>query len=741
MNFKTTIVLFILLAIVGGYFYFVEYGNMTGYEAHELQQDNQTIDSIGDPVFTDDALTGDQIDRIELTRGGRSITAQKQGDQWYQTKPVRFKLDSYTPDAVANQFADLRYVQRIAPNTTDEVADTPSVAQMGLEKPRAVVTVGIGDKTWTLKLGRLAVDGHGYAQVEGEDTAYVVEPAIFGTLLDQQTNDWRSKSLGSFDAAGSDRITLHTSDGDLIDLHKLEGTWWFDTDTVQRTNQEAISELFTTLSGVWITGFIEDNPDNLNLYGLDNPHLELILQTPVSPEIYSDVSGSADHTSTSNTLTHRLKVGRTDLEGKARYATWSRDGETTLAVFTIDAATADSLKRNTDDLRDPRVSTVDAKDVRGLTVTQNGETTLHILRDPQTGYRFGEPKPAFEIDYSTTHALIRKLCELESTAYTTALNDLGEPVAQVTLGTATEGDVKLAIHRTGDNHTFITEGEGVGYIVEGGDLVQQLTGPSLSLRKRTILDVAAEEISRISLRRGDNVTYEFTTGDTESGWTLAEHTDFEDTTLDALIAGLNPLRATDWLAEPVTPSADWTALSLELKDGTTTELQTDPVSRQATVTGAGNGFILSQPFVDLLTAEYRDRSLHLPSVNQIESIRLYGGSVAVTLSRDGQQYISDHGEVDQAMAAKTFDTLAGLRVQRYVAPLHIIPEMIDFTLEATTQDGDKVTLRVLSGDDPELATVTIDPDHGADYKGWFTLRKSYVQALRTALTDLQSPTK
>jgi len=151
--------------------------------------------------------------------------------------------------------------------------------------------------------------------------------------------------------------------------------------------------------------------------------------------------------------------------------------------------------------------------------------------------------------------------------------------------------------------------------------------------------------------------------------------------------------------------------------------------------------VLPQPFMDLLNAEYRERSLHMPGVAQIEMIKLSSTDIDVTLSREGRQYISDHGEIDQAIAANTFDTLAGLRVQRYAAPLHITPEMIDFTLQTTDRNGNTITLRILTGDDPDFVTATIQPEPGADHTGWFSLNKTDVQALRTPLTDLQSPTK
>ncbi len=735
MNFKTTLALVLLLSVVGGYFYFVEYGQTSRYEVHKQQQADETTQTAGQLVFADDTPALDSIDRIQITRGGREVTIEKHGGQWFQTQPVRFALETSTPDAIARRFAELRYIQQMESDASGAAVGVKSgggatTAQMGLDKPRAVVTVWVGDKHWTLKLGRQTVDGHGYVQVDGEMMAYVVDPALHGAVLDQQVNDWRSKSLGIQAASAIEHIGLH-QDGAVIGLTKADGRWRIDGEGVQRASEEAINNLVAAADQVWINGFTEDNPDSLAIYGLGKPHLELIIESPaLLPPTDNQVARI-------DTVTRRLKIGRTALEGNTRYAAWTRDDEPTLVVFTVDASSADALVRSVDDLRDPRVVVASPQDVRDLVVQQAGETTLHLIRDPQSGYRFGEPQPDFDVDYSTAHALIQHVCGLETTRYTTELSELGDPIVQVQLGVAAGGgEVNFNVYGSGDDRIIVNRGEGVGYLVKVSGL-DLLLGPPLGLRKRTIMDISRDKITGMTLRRADGVVYEFIPSDAETGWTLTGQDQFENTSFDALLGSLNPLRATKWLADPITPDTGEIELTINLSEGSPKTLSIDPVNGQAVLTGIDLGFVLPGVVADLFNAEYRDRSVLTVSLEEIASARIASDTTDIMVSLDGQRFVSDQGEVDQAVAAGVFDALAGLRVERYVAPLHLRPEDIDFSIELTTTGEETWTLRFIHGDD-ETVTVTMDPSHGESHTGWFTLNRDAVDRLRAPLTGAEA---
>jgi uncharacterized protein DUF4340 len=724
MNYKTTLILVLLLAIVGAYFYFFEFGKISGYEAHQQQQSQSTDVPEGVAIFEDLAEAVDSINRIEIVRGGQAVTLSKEEDRWYQTEPVRFPLNDYMPRSIAQKVAELRYLKRVTPGETD----APTLEMMGLDTPRAVVTVRAGEVEKSLRLGKLTLGGHAYIQVEGEDTAYVVNSIFYGAVLDETVNDWRSTTLDIPQASGAQRAYLYQADGDDIFLEKIDGRWRFDAKSVQRVNQGEVDSWFSSAGQVRIDAFVEDNPSSLQLYRLDDPHLRIK---------FSEVDGAGAE------ITHTLHIGNADLKGSSRYAAWTRGDEPVTVVFIVNAASAEVLARTFTDLRDPRVITADVYGVRELTVEQDGHTTLHLIRDPQSGYSFGDPVPGFGADYSASHNMVQKLCELESTRYADAITSLGTPIASVQITLAgNENSVNFDVYSQEEDRVIVSEGESVGYLVSAGEL-DTLLGQPIGLRDRALLDIEPTSIARMTLRRDDDQLFTFepiATDDQAASWRLAGHGDYESEAFDTLIKSLNPLRVQRWLAEPVAPTAGWIEWTIEPVGGAPVTLKADPATGEALMSGVDSAFVLPQSMISMLTAEYRKRTVLSIGIDQIESVRIASDLTSVTLSRDGQRYTINVGEVDQALAATVFDTLSGLQARRYVAPLSLRPEDIDFTIELTTPDGETVTLRVVRSEGV-TATVTIDGPRGEGHMGWFELSGEAINRLRAPLTEAEAPIK
>lgn len=733
MNYKTTLILVLLLALVGGYFYFVESGKISGYEAHE-QATQQSGQPQGEPVFADLLGKADDIKRFDVVRGDQSFTVMKQADRWLQTEPVHFPLNDYTPQAVARQFAELRYLERVSPGNADspENADSPTLEQMGLNNPRAIVTAWHDDNQISLKLGKLTLGGNGYVQVEGENHAYIVDAALFGSVLDADITDWRSTTLEVPEASAADRIEQQHPGGEAIALQKTDGRWAFDADAVYRINGGAVDSWFSSIGRVWVSEFIKDNPDNLALYGLSSPYLRLSIREP----------GDGD-----TPVTHTLHIGDTDLKGANRYAAWTRGDEPITVVFAINSGSAESLTKTAADLRDPKVIAADAADVRELIVEQNGQTTLHLLRDPQQGYSFGGEAPGYKADYSTSHAMITGLCGLTSERQVLTSEINGDPTANVHMALAGKDDgLSFAVYNQGEDRAIVTDGESVGYLVAANEL-DALLGQPLGLRDRTVLDIVPGSIAKMTLVRDDGVMFTFEPKPVAEGedakplaWQLDGHEVYEGDAIGALIRSVGPLRAERWLAEPVSPSAGWIEWTIEPNGGAPITLNVDPQTGNALMTGADSAFVLPQPLVDKLTAEYRGRTVLAVEIDRIQSVKLASNETDLTITRRGQQYVSDIGEITQLMAAAVFDTLAGLRVRRYIPPMQTPPGEVTFSIEVATDDGTTRTLRVFDAGGG-TAIVSITPPPGADHTAWFTLDRADVDRLRAPLGDVANPVK
>jgi Domain of unknown function (DUF4340) len=732
MNYKTTLALLLMLALVGGYYYVFERDQISGYEARQQQQADLSEKDPGTPVFDDENLTVSAIDRIDITRSGQTASMVKEEGQWLQTKPVRFALESYAPSAIAENFVRLRYLQRYQAGDPD----APTTEQMGLDEPRAVVTVLAGEKSWTLKLGKLSVGRRGYVQIDGDDSIYAVDSALHGAVLDENITQWRSKSLNVPQASGVERIGLIQSDGE-IGLNRIDGRWRIQSsgDGVQRASDEAVAGFVSAIDRLWISDFTEDNPQTLRLYGLDEPYLQVTLQTPPM---------DADAGQDAPPVTHTLTIGNATLQGADRYATWTTHGEPAGVVFTVNAASAEGLTRSIDELRDPRAIVASQRDIRELVVQQNGDTTLHLLRDPQAGYRFGGTDPGYGVDFSTANALTESLCALESTRFTTGLTELGEPIASVRLQLATgDNERSFSVYGSGEDRVIVTEGESVGYLVPANDL-KNLLGATLGLRDRTLLELPADKIASIRLRRGSEANYEFQRTADDPGWELVGSERFESETLDALLRSLYPLRVERWLDTPASADNKPIELTIEPVVGDTYVLRADGSGKAAALDGLDAGFYLSDGFVDLLNAEYLDRTVLALTGEQISSVTIADAETRVTITREGQRFVSEDGEpIDQVIAAGVFDALAGLRAERYVGPLDLQPEDIDFTVELTAWDDYPRAPAVLRfvGMQGHQTTVALDELPVTGPMRWFTLNPETMGRLRAPLSDVEAMIK
>ncbi len=722
MNYKTTLILLILLAVVGGYFYFAEFGKVSSYEVHQQKQKQTNDQPEGELVFTD--LDADTIDRITIERGQNSVTLTKEADNWFQTEPVRFPLDSHAPNNITYNLANLRYVERVSPD--DEDAPTPE--QMGLDTPRATLSFHHGDNDTTLKLGKHTLGGHAYIQIDGKPDAYIVENNLHGAALDQNVEDWRSRSLDLPDAAEATSADLFLTSADNIHLQKKDGKWQIDSKISHRVSQAAIQQWFSSLGGIWINDFVEDNPQNLALYGLDADYMRLQIVEP----------GAND-----TEIKHTLYIGGDDLEGKNRYAAISTTDDPIGVIFTVNAATIDSLMKTQMDFCDPQAVPAETYDVRELTVEKNGRTTLHLIRDLQAGYVFGDPAPGYNADYIASQDMVQNLCELQSTEYVTDLSTLGTPTATVRIKLAEQdSDVVFKVYDQGDKRAIVNQGEAIAYLVPAGEL-NTLLGSTLALRDRTIFDIEPSSITKMTLKRDDGqvFTFEPTTNDDQSiTWKLMGFDNVEQDAIDALPELLNPLKASTWLSEPVEPMGDWIEWTIEPVGGAPITLKASPNSGRALMTGIDTAFVLPQDVLEKLKAEFRGRTVINLNIDQISSVKLASDITAVTLTRTGRQYTIDNGEVDQPQAAAVFDTLSGLQADRYTQPMSLLPQDIDYSIELTTTDGQTITLKFVRMAS-DLVTVSMQNSQDANYKGWFQLSRETIARLRGPLTAAENPIK
>lgn len=775
MKFQTTLILLALLVIIAAYFVIVEKNAQTTAERERIAA--RQTDQPGTPVFLADRFPTESITHIELEyKDQPRVVIDKQGENWRQTQPVDFALNTWSARQLVDAAAGLRYSQRFTP--ADQ--GMPSLADVSLSPPLASIIYSIaGDKPSQAKLhlGRIGAGSRGYLILEGDPQVYVVNDDLHRAVLKSKVADWRKRSIEAPSESRADRLCL-AHDSQTIDMRKTDAGWSFAPPHTGRASTEAVARLANAINYLYIDKFVADNPADLSPFGLDNPTITVTIHAPaISPpsdtppaeDLPADPDDSAPLTQTSAPETQlTVRIGSpTDFKKQQYFATASYDDSTTQVVFTLPRSDVDKLTQSLDDFRDPRITIVKPTDARELTIERPDGPRISLVRGVK-GWSFADPGPGYNADDAEASTLVESIAEAKATAYhTETLAPDQPPLATVTLTAIgrPEPDVIRIYHPSNEDQTYLCfrGSETIGYLVPTDDL-NRLFEPPLALRDRTVLDLTSDKVTSITIRNAWDAVYQFTrppadqppapgTGPStpaststpvpappsEPGeWALAGESRFEAAAFSKLLENLFPLRADGWKSEAEAvldhaPQPDLTA-TIGLADQTEHTLQVDSKKRLGSLDGAEEWFELNERLAELLNQEYRDRTALSLSADQIENVTISSENASMTVERGASgNYVDAAGnKLNQTAAAGVYDALAGLRVLRYVSPpaLDELQTKLQFTISLQLKDGQQHQLSVWKPSDPNSPSLAQLDDR------WFQLSPEVTGKLTA---DLAAP--
>ena len=663
MNFKTTIVLLALLVIVGAYVFFVEKDATTTYERQQwMAQQHQTQ---GTALFSAAQLPTESVVSVRIQRpGADEVVLHKRGQDWYQTRPVRFALNTWSTRQLVDDAAGLRYSQRFNPTSTTDNTGTPSLDQASLSPAKATLVLEVDrpqPAKQTIHLGRKALGGWAYAKINDDPMVYVVNDALHTAVLDQQVAQWRKRSFDVPKQSQADRVSL-SHKGQTIQMVKAAGGWSFAPPHSGRVDEDAVQELLAGMSGVSITRFIMDQPADPSVYGLDAPTTILTARTAATtglegdkasttrPSTAADGHGTVAQLATqpAEPITQTLCLGApVTLEHEQYFATWSRGEGPGDVVFTVSEADTQRFTKSLDDLRDPRVTRLKDSDIRELTIQRAQQPTIKLLRSVE-GWSFVQPGPGFEADSGVVSSLVESITQIRAQGYRPTVKVATEPTATITLGAIgqPEPDVlRIYPSDVSDRHLLLANNETTGYLVLD-QAVARVFEPILSLRQRTLWELSADRLQRIAIEHTGGPVYTFDREQTVApagqrstpsqsqpvqatlgSWQMAGTDRFESKAFNELLTRLLQLRVERWLDPPSqtdTPGSDpRIQVVIHGTDQERWTLLIDPDQRRGSLAGESSPhehFALSQSIVNLVDSEFRDRTVLPISVGDIRSV-------------------------------------------------------------------------------------------------------------------------
>ena len=222
---------------------------------------------------------------------------------WELVSADQFNLNPYAVQAICNAFCSLWSEKTIAFDCKDPspygfenpVKVQVYTTQTGSENPYLLY---VGDNTPTY-------DSY-YAMVDGSDDVYTIDYSS-GSMFCVAKNTL--KNLYLFDTLSASVNYYRWEENDsVIELKRdSNALWQLVTPTVdQDLDRSSADAIISSLVRVTVTAYLQDEPDNLAMYGLDEPQMKLLVRgtapdaanTPMNEEIWfgKKVSDKPDET-------------------------------------------------------------------------------------------------------------------------------------------------------------------------------------------------------------------------------------------------------------------------------------------------------------------------------------------------------------------------------------------------------------------------------------------------------------
>ncbi len=343
MQLRKTILALAVLAIIGGFAFYVS-------RQPQPQKNHKLFE-----------LKPADIAQIELRGPGRDLVVERAGpDLWRIVKPVAATADNSAVDGLANAIANLEVVDTV--DTADQSAS--DLANYGLETPSTTVFVTTTDHRELpgIMVGRdTPIGSNAYIKTADKPDVMLIGSG-FTAESGRTLNDLRSHVLLDLTADQINRVAITNADGSAIEIQRKGDSWKIIKPREYPADDAAVQQLIDMLATARVTDFVEENPQDLEKFGLAKPALEF------------EVDGGKDNAK------HSVAIGFKQPEASSN-AVYARPGEGDRPVVTLADYIIKAVDKTFDDLRDKSVLPFDESKVSRITLI-GGPVSIVLERAP-----------------------------------------------------------------------------------------------------------------------------------------------------------------------------------------------------------------------------------------------------------------------------------------------------------------------------------------------------------------------
>lgn len=461
MNFRTTLIIIVLLAGIGGayYLFFQEPSDKT--TANEKP-----------PIHQVYGVARDTVQQVEIAFADVAYQNLKlvkdTTGNWRLTSPFQADADSEKVSQMLDDILNKRVKQTL---------EVTELAQYGLDTSSITLSLWTADETSpavTFFIGKKAINFSVYVKEKSEAHIFLIESSALDDLTKSPT-DLRDRSVIKFEPETVSDIRFKQRDGgstsrsSTINCEKRDGTWQVIHPIEAKADAQEIETLLSELRSLKVSSFEADGADinvlaQLEKSGLDDPRIQMKL--------------------TDEDNTYALDIGSSvPSENGTQGSVYVKAAVYQDAVYTVNEDIYHLLNKSVFDLRDKRVIDFQRTDTIRIEIKQDKETTVCTKNFDNT-WELETPTGKIKADAKAVDDLLFGVDSLEAAAFvddsTESLASYGLASPPIQVAFTQRGEEDPAVLRIGD------------YTQDGTVYVKAEQSTQVSRVKRTLIDKIAQ---------------------------------------------------------------------------------------------------------------------------------------------------------------------------------------------------------------------------------------------------------
>lgn len=478
MNFKTTLIIVILLIGIGGAYYLFFQESPDDASTDEKPMIHQVYN-----------VPRDTIQQVEISFADtayQNLKLEKDGTgNWRLTKPIQVDADSKKVNQVLDDVLNKRIKQTL------EVSE---LTQYGLDNtPSITLALWTNGEVpaATFLIGKKTINFSVYTKEKSESHIFLIESSALDDLT-KSTTDLRDRSMIKFDTETVSHIQLQQRDtGSTVHCEKQDNAWRVVHPIQAKADAEEIETLLSELPTLKVSTFEGDGADanvpaRLEKYGLDTPRIRV--QIIDTDNTYTLNIGSAVPAENGTQGQVYVKVsGHQD------------------AIYTVSEDVYNLLNKSVFDLRDKRVMDFQRTDTIRFEIKKGKETTIGTRNFDDT-WELQTPTAKIKADADAVSDLIFGVDSLEAAAFVDGPNhnfvSYGFVPPSIEVAFTQRGEEKSAVlligNRTQDGTVYVKAKQSTQVVRVKPALINNIALGTAWLRDKQVLDFHIDDAIRLT---------------------------------------------------------------------------------------------------------------------------------------------------------------------------------------------------------------------------------------------------